>query len=159
MTTPSTPDAPPVPPQEPGWVVARAAGAAPGFRTEITTGAHALTVDEPASVGGGDAGPTPYDLLLAAIGACTAMTVRMYAARKGWPLEEAVVSIRTRRSHAADCAECAEHEKELPRLRLERRVELRGPLTDEQRARMLAIADRCPVKQALQHGVMLHAEP
>jgi uncharacterized OsmC-like protein len=83
----------------------------------------------------------------------------MYAARKGWPLEEAVVSIRTSRTHAADCAECAEHEKELPRLRLERRVELRGPLTDEQRARMLAIADRCPVKQALQHGVVVHAAP
>jgi uncharacterized OsmC-like protein len=143
--------------QEPGWVVARTAGT--GFRTEITAAGHAVTVDEPAAVGGGNAGPSPYDLLLAAIGSCTAMTVRMYAARKGWPLEEAVVSIRTRRSHAADCAECAEHEKALPRLRLERRVELRGPLTDEQRTRMLAIADRCPVKQALQHGVEVHAAP
>ena len=145
--------------QQPGWVVARTGATAPGFRTEIAAGTHAIIADEPASVGGGDAGPTPYDLLLAAIGACTAMTVRMYAARKVWPLEEAVVSIRTRRSHAADCAECAEHEKELPRLRLERRVELRGPLTDEQRARILAIAERCPVKQALQHGVVIHAEP
>jgi putative redox protein len=145
--------------QEPGWVIARAAGTGAGFRTEISAGRHGLTADEPASVGGGNAGPSPYDLLLAAIGACTAMTVRMYAARKGWPLEEVVVAIRTRRSHAADCAECAEHEKELPRLRLERRVELRGPLSDEQRTRILTIADRCPVKQALQHGIVVHAEP
>jgi uncharacterized OsmC-like protein len=144
-------------PAEPGWVVARTRG--PGFRTEIVSGPHGLVVDEPASVGGGEEGPSPYDLLLASIGACTAMTMRMYAARKGWPLEEAVVSIRTRRSHAADCAECAEGEKPLPRLRLERRVELRGALTDEQRARILAIGDRCPVKQALQHGVEVHAAP
>jgi putative redox protein len=152
-----TPPDPTPAPQEPGWVVARSAG--PGFRTEIMSGAHHVTVDEPTSVGGGDEGPTPYDLLLASIGACTAMTLRMYASRKGWPLEEAVVAIRTRRTHAADCAECAEHEKPLPRLRLERRVEIRGPLTDEQRARMLAIADRCPVKQALQHGVVVDIAP
>jgi uncharacterized OsmC-like protein len=88
-----------------------------------------------------------------------AMTLRMYAARKGWPLDEAVVAVRTSRSHAADCEQCAADEKPLPRLRLERRVELHGPLTDEQRARMLTIAERCPVKQALQHGVEVHAAP
>ena len=142
---------------EAGWVVARAAG--PGFRTEISARGHDVTVDEPTGVGGTNAGPTPYDLLLASVGACMAMTLRMYAARKGWPLEEAVVSIRTRRSHAADCAECAEHEKPLPRLRLERRVELRGALDDAQRERLLTIADRGPVKQALQHGVEVHAAP
>ena len=142
---------------EPGWVVARAAG--PGFRTVITSGGHAVTADEPASVGGTNVGPTPYDLLLGSVSACMAMTLRMYAARKGWPLEEAVVAVRTRRAHAADCEQCAEDETPLPRLRLERRVELRGPLTEEQRARMLVIADRCPVKQALQHGVEVHAAP
>ena len=138
-------------PAEPGWVVARTKG--PGFRTEIVSGPHGLVVDEPAAVGGGEEGPSPYDLLLASIGACTAMTIRMYAARKGWPLEEAVVSIRTRRSHAADCEECAEGEKPLPRLRLERRVELRGALDDEQRARLLEIADRCPVHRTLTSNI------
>ena len=132
-----------------GWIVTRNAG--PGYRTEIDTGAHALTVDEPVSVGGSDAGPTPYDLLLAAVGACTAMTVRMYARRKQWPLEGVEVAIRTARSHAADCAECANRGPLAP-LRLERRVRFEGELTDEQRERLLWIADRCPVKQLLGRG-------
>src|SRR5215208_4562466 len=109
-----------------GWVTARTAGR--GFRTEVTAGKHALVVDEPEEVGGSGDGPTPYDYLLTAIGACTAMTLRMYASRKGWPLEEAVVRFRTARSHAADCAEC--ETKAVGVGRLEREVELRGPLDD-----------------------------
>ena len=136
-----------------GWVVARNAGA--GFATELLGGHHTLVADEPVSVGGDDRGPTPYDLLLLSIGACTAMTLRMYAKRKAWPLDEALVALRTARSHAADCEECVARPAGLGPLRLERRVELRGPLTDEQRERLLSIADRCPVKLALQRGIEL----
>jgi putative redox protein len=136
-----------------GWVTARTGGS--GFRTEVTAGKHALVVDEPEDVGGSGDGATPYDYLLTAIGACTAMTLRMYATRKGWPLEEAVVRFRTARSHAADCADCAT--KAVGVGRLEREVEMRGPLTDEQRQRLLAIADRCPVKQTLERGIEIVA--
>jgi len=136
-----------------GWVTARTGGS--GFRTEVTAGKHALVVDEPEDVGGSGDGATPYDYLLTAIGACTAMTLRMYASRKGWPLKEAVVRFRTARSHAADCAEC--ETKAVGVGRLEREVELRGPLTDEQRQRLLAIADRCPVKQTLERGIEIVA--
>jgi len=136
-----------------GWVTARTGGS--GFRTEVTTGKYALVVDEPEDVGGSGDGATPYDYLLTAIGACTSMTLRMYASRKGWPLEEAVVRFRTTRSHAADCADC--ETKAVGVGRLEREVELRGPLTDEQRQRLLAIADRCPVKQTLERGIEIVA--
>ena len=136
-----------------GWVTARTGGS--GFRTEVTAGKHALVVDEPEDVGGSGDGATPYDYLLAAIGACTAMTLRMYASRKAWPLEEAVVHFRTARSHAADCADCAT--KAVGVGRLEREVELRGPLRPEQRRRLMAIADRCPVKQTLERGIEIVA--
>lgn len=132
-----------------GWIVSRNAG--PGFRTDIVAGAHAVVVDEPLAVGGSNMGPTPYDLLLASIGACTAMTVRMYATRKQWPLDAIEVAMRTARAHAADCEECAARDPLAP-LRLERRVVLHGALSDEQRTRLLWIADRCPVKQVLGRG-------
>jgi putative redox protein len=142
-----TPNAPAV--DAGGWIVSRNDGA--GFRTEVAAGAHTVVADEPASFGGTDHGPTPYDLLLAAIGSCTAMTVRMYARRKQWPLERVEVAMRTARSHGADCTECADRSPLAP-LRLERRVTLEGPLDDAQRERLLWIADRCPVKQALGRG-------
>jgi putative redox protein len=132
-----------------GWVTARTAGGS--FRTELRAGTHALVLDEPASVGGGGGGPSPYDLLVGAIAACTSMTLRMYAARKGWPLEAAVVRLRDAPPHAADCERC--ETEEVGVRRLEREVELVGPLTDEQRARLLTIADRCPVKQTLERGL------
>jgi putative redox protein len=135
------------------WVTAHTR--ATGYRTEISAHGHQLVADEPATVGGTDAGPTPYDFLLGAVGACTAMTLRMYANRKGWPLEDAVVRLRNARSYADDCEHC---EKEAVGIRrLERQIELKGPLTDDQRARLLAIADRCPIKQTLERG--LRVEP
>jgi putative redox protein len=137
------------------WLTVRLQGS--GFRTEVRAGAHAFVADEPRAVGGTDAGPTPYDYLLGALGACTAMTVRMYASRKGWPLEEVVVQLRNARSHARDCADC--ESKPVGFRRLERRLELRGPLTEEQRQRLAAIADRCPVKQTLEHGIEIEALP
>jgi putative redox protein len=136
-----------------GWVTAHTGGA--GYRTEVGVRGHAFVADEPASVGGADTGPTPYDYLLGALGACTAMTLRMYANRKGWPLEAATVRLRDARSHAADCENC---EKQAVGIRrIERQIELKGPLTDEQRERLVAIADRCPIKQTLERGLRVEA--
>jgi putative redox protein len=131
-----------------GWVVARAGRR--GFRTEIRAGGHLLVADEPTAVGGTDAGPTPYDYLLGALSGCTAMTLRMYADRKGWPLDEVQVKLRTARSHEADCERCATEDVGITRI--ERKIELSGELTDEQRKRLLQIADRCPVKQTFERG-------
>ena len=136
-----------------GWVTVRTQGS--GFRTEVRAGNHAFVADEPLAVGGTDAGPTPYDYLLGALGACTAMTLRMYAGRKGWPLEEVLVGLRNSRSYAADCEDC--EAKPVGFRRLERRIELRGPLSEEQRRRLLEIADRCPVKQTLGQGIAVEA--
>ena len=129
-------------------VVRNAAG---GYRTEVAAAGHTLVADEPPSVGGTDAGPSPYDFLLGAIGACTAMTVRMYAGRKGWPLEDVTVRLRQGHDYAQDCADCATQAVAIPRI--DREVELSGPLTDEQRERLMYIASRCPVGQTLEKGI------
>ncbi len=126
-----------------------------GYRTEIEVGPHLVLADEPTAVGGTNAGPSPYGYLLGALGGCTAMTLRMYADRRGWPLEGVVVRLRTARSYADDCARC--ETGAIGPARLEREVELAGPLTAEQRARLLAIADRCPIKQTLERGVQVVA--
>jgi uncharacterized OsmC-like protein len=126
---------------------------ASGFRTEVRAGVHALVADEPTSVGGTDAGPTPYELLLGALSSCTAMTLRMYASRKKWPLEGVTVQLRSARSHETDCEHCEAEQVGIGRV--ERRVEFNGPLTDEQRRRLLEIADRCPVKQTLERGLKI----
>ena len=122
-----------------------------GFLTEITVGRHTVVADEPSEVGGTDAGATPYQYLLVALASCTAMTLRMYASRKEWPLERVTVRIRTTQSHAVDCDNCETRPVGLRRL--DRQVELDGALTDEQRQRLLLIADRCPVKQTLARGI------
>ncbi len=122
-------------------------GKASGFAQEIFVGQHRLTADEPTGVGGTNTGPSPYDLLLAALGACTSMTVALYARRKQWPLQETTVRLRHSKAHATDCAECETREGMLDRIDLE--VELAGPLTDEQRSRLLEIAQRCPVHRTL----------
>ena len=134
-----------------GWVQAHLATGA-GFRTEITVRDFAFVADEPTSAGGADGGPTPYEYLLGALAACTAMTLRMYAKRKAWPLEDVIVRLREARSHAADCANCETEAVGIRRI--ERQVELRGAITDEQRGRLLQIADRCPVKQTLERGLV-----
>ena len=122
-------------------------GGAAGFAQEIAVGAHHLAADEPISASGTDTGPNPYDLLLASLGSCTSMTVALYARRKGWPLEAVAVRLRHSRIHAADCADCETREGMIDRI--ERDIELAGALTDEQRARLLEIADRCPVHRTL----------
>jgi uncharacterized OsmC-like protein len=122
-------------------------GAADGFVQEIVAGRHELRSDEPASAGGTDAGPTPYDLLLAALGACTSMTVALYARRKQWPLTSVTVRLNHSRVHAQDCAVCDQEQTMLTVI--ERDVEFEGPLSDDQRARLLDIAERCPVHLTL----------
>ncbi|MDH3271248.1 MAG: bifunctional alpha/beta hydrolase/OsmC family protein, partial [Gemmatimonadota bacterium] len=121
------------------------------FLTDIAIGRHTLVADEPVSVGGQGAGPTPYDYLLAGLGACTSMTLQMYAGRKEWPLEEVRVRLRHRRLHKKDCTECDEDDGRLDVV--DREVELLGPLDDAQRGRLMEIADRCPVHRTLDAGV------
>jgi len=128
-----------------GSVVVR--GSAAGFAQEIVAGPHRMVADEPVSVGGTDTGPTPYDFLLAALGACTSITVGMYARRRGWPLEEVTVNLRRAKLHASDCAECETREGMLDRI--ERDIHFAGSLTNEQRSKLLEIANKCPVHRTL----------
>jgi putative redox protein len=116
------------------------------YTQRITAGHHQLGADEPAPIGD-DTGPTPYDLLLAALGACTSMTVRMYANRKGWPLTQVRVTLRHSRIHAQDCADCETRVGWIDHI--DRDIELAGDLDDTQRQRLLHIAERCPVHQTL----------
>jgi uncharacterized OsmC-like protein len=119
----------------------------PGTYTQqITARHHQLVVDEPRPIGD-DAGPTPYDLLLAGLGACTSITVRMYADRRGWPLETVRVTLRHSRIHAKDCADCETTKGWITHVECD--VELTGDLDDAQRQRLLQIAERCPVHQTL----------
>ena len=136
-----------------GWVTTRIGPLR--YRTEVRAGAHTFVADEPVTAGGADTGPTPYDYLLGALGGCTAMTLRMYADRKGWPLDGVSVRLRTARSHAQDCEGCEASDVGITWL--EREIELSGSLTEEQRHRLVQIADRCPVKQTLERGIRVRA--
>jgi putative redox protein len=128
-----------------GTVIVTGAGSGT-YRQQITAGHHQLVADEPRPIGD-DAGPNPYDLLLAALGSCTSMTLRMYADRKGWPLEQVRVTLRHSRIHAKDCAECETSIGFVDQI--DRDIELTGDLDDTQRERLLYMADRCPVHQTL----------
>ena len=132
----------------------RVAQAAAGrFAQDIQAGKHRLRADEPESSGGDDTGPTPYDLLLGALGACTAMTLRLYAERKRLPLEHVAVSLRHARIHAADCADCETQQGRIDHI--ERTIALEGALDEASRARLLEIADRCPVHRTLESKVRI----
>ena len=119
-----------------------------GFAQRIEAGGHVLASDEPVSAGGTDTGPDPYALLLAALGACTSMTIRLYAARKKWPVERVTVRLRHERIYAKDCEDCVE-KKDGHVERITREVGLSGPLSAEQKARLIEIAERCPVHKTL----------
>ena len=136
-----------------GEVVVSEAGDGKFAQHISIAGRHGLRADEPPGVGGGDTGPTPYDLLLAGLGACTTMTLRIYADRKKWPLERAHVALRHDKIHAADCEACESAEGKIDSI--ERVIRLEGDLDPEQRASLLAIAEKCPVHRTLHSEVMV----
>lgn len=131
-------------------VVASASG---GYAQTIQARKHTLLADEPVAVGGTDTGPDPYELLLASLGACTSMTVQMYAKQKGWPLASVTVRLRHSKVHAQDCADCEQASGYVDVI--EKYVDVTGELTAEQRARLLEIADRCPVHRTLAREVKI----
>ncbi len=135
---------------EPGTVLVRETRRGQ-FQQEIISGPHRLIADEPVKAGGLDSGPGPYDLLLAALGACTSMTLRLYADRKQLPLQRTIVRLRHDKIHAADCADCETKEGMIDRI--ERAITLEGDLDAEQRARLLEIADKCPVHRTLESEI------
>ncbi|WP_020102493.1 OsmC family protein [Mycobacterium sp. 360MFTsu5.1] len=139
MTTPS-----------PEGTVTVAESGAGKYTQEIIAGGHRLIADEPRPFGD-DAGPSPYDLLLSALGACTSMTIRMYADKKELPLEQVRVSLQHSRIHAKDCAECETQQGMVDHI--DRDIQLIGDLDDDQREKLLAIAERCPVHRTLTSSV------
>ena len=136
----------------PGVVIVEDSDAGPLAET-IRSGVHVLRADEPVANGGNDTGPSPYDYLLAALGSCTAMTLRLYARMKKLPLQKVTVRLKHEKIHATDCAECETKEGKIDRI--ERLIELEGPLSDEQRQRLLEIANRCPVHRTLSSEISI----
>jgi uncharacterized OsmC-like protein/alpha/beta superfamily hydrolase len=127
-----------------------------GLTTDILAEGHRLIADEPVSIGGNGSGPTPYGYLLAGLGACTAMTLRMYADRKAWPLDSVTVKLNQQKIHAADCAGCQTKEGKLDQI--EREIELSGALDDQQEQRLIQIADRCPVHRTLNYEIVIKSK-
>jgi putative redox protein len=123
------------------------------FGETVRAGTHVLPADEPVTSGGNEAGPDPYEYLLAALGTCTAMTLRMYARQKKWPLEKVSVRLKHDKIYAADCAACETKEGKISQI--DRQIHLEGPLSDEQRQRLLAIADKCPVHNTLVSEIVI----
>lgn len=128
-------------------------GRAGTFETRISARGHTLVAGEPPSVGGADEGPTPYELLLGALGACTSITLLMYAKNKGWPLERVTVELKHDRIHAADCGDCETKEGRVDHI--ETTLRLEGPLDEAQRERLLQIAHNCPVHKTLAGEIKL----
>jgi uncharacterized OsmC-like protein len=126
-----------------------------GFRTQIAAGRHRLIADEPKVVGGADEGPSPYELLLAALGACTAMTLKMYVERKNLPITDVEVLLSFDRIHIDDCESCLKEERSNDQevQHISRLIYVTGDVTEEQKERLLYIAGRCPVH------VTLHSNP
>ena len=120
----------------------------------ITVGSHSFLADEPASLGGAGSGAGPYDLLLAALGACTSMTMRLYAERKGWPLTAISVRLRHAKIHASDCADCETRDDAWVD-EISKEIALEGPLDSTQRERLIEIAARCPVHRTLESEVKI----
>ena len=139
-----------------GTVIVASTGAGP-FDQILLDGRHTLRADEPVAAGGSDAGPGPYELLLMALGSCTSMTVNLYAARKKWPLEQVVVRLQHSRVHAEDCVDCEDPKSKIDRI--DKSVELIGSLDEAQRARLLQIADQCPVHRTLTSKIEIRTTP
>lgn len=126
------------------------------FQQKIRAGAHQFVADEPPSVGGKDTGPTPYDLLLAGLGACTSMTLRMYARHKGIPLETISVELNHAKVHAKDCEDCESKTGMIDEIN--RTISVTGDLTSEQREKLLTIADKCPVHRTLENEIKIRTK-
>ncbi len=139
-----------------GVVVVR--GGAQGFVQEISAGRHRLTADEPVAAGGTDRGPTPYDLLLAALGSCMSMTIALYARTKKWPLETVVIRLSHSRIHARDCADCVVRDDTMLD-RIDTKVELSGALTAEQHSKLMEVAHKCPVHRTLTSEIDIREVP
>ena len=150
-TTDTPADSTPPDPAE-GLVVVTESGTG-GYAQQITVGPHRLTADEPRPIGT-DIGPSPYDLILAGLGACTSMTVRMYAERKKWPLKKVTVTLRHDRVHATDCADCETVVGQIDHIA--RLLRLEGDLDEDQRQRLAEIADKCPVHRTLHSEIIVH---
>lgn len=131
---------------EPGWIKVVESGEGK-FTEHLLDGRHRLLADEPVAAGGNDRGPGPYELLLMSLGACTTMTLRLYADRKRWPLQRVSVELRHHKIHAEDCADCETKHGMLDRI--ERVIALEGALDAAQRQRLMEIADMCPVHRTL----------
>lgn len=127
-----------------------------GFTTAMKVGSHYLTADEPVSAGGNDFGPSPYELLSAGLASCTAMTLQMYAKRKKWPLEQVKVHTCYGKNHAEDCKNCESEQAKIDTFT--RTLELKGPLNEEQRQRLLEIANKCPVHRTLRSEISIQTE-
>ncbi len=137
---------------EPGEIIVRETRGG-NLQQEVIAGRHHFLADEPVSVGGTDSGPGPYDLLLAALGACTSMTVRLYADRKQWPLKRTTVKLKHGRIYAKDCAECETKEGMIDHI--DRVIAFEGELDAEQHRRLMEIADKCPVHRTLESEVKI----
>jgi putative redox protein len=132
-------------------------GGAKNFQQEVTAREHHFIADEPANAGGGDAGPDPYDYLLASLGVCTSMTVGFYARRNKWPLENVTVALSHSRVHARDCEECDTKDGMVDRIDVE--VKLEGSLTSEQQAKLMDVAAKCPVHRTLTSEINIRLRP
>jgi len=127
---------------------------ADSYTTEGRGRDHTMILDEPENLGGNDLGPTPYEYILAALGACTSITLRMYANRKGWDLEEVKVHLERERVHITDSEKCPDGNCRIEKI--ERHLELTGDLTEEQRIKLLEIADKCPVHKTLTGDIKIN---
>ncbi|HZY64411.1 MAG: OsmC family protein [Actinomycetota bacterium] len=128
-----------------------------GLHTEISVNGHTLVADEPKNLGGTGAGPDPYGYLVSALGACTAMTLRMYADRKGWSLDSVTVRLEHQKVHAKDCESCETENGKLDRIGLD--IELEGDLEEDQREKLLEIAAKCPVHRTLTSETLIEFTP
>lgn len=126
------------------------------FTQEIVIGNHTLTADEPIESGGNDSGPSPYDFLLAALGSCTSMTLRMYADFKKIPLKKVIVKLQYDRIYAKDCVDCENSNSRIDHIN--RQIELQGDLSEEHRKKLLEIAKKCPVHRTLTSKILITTE-
>jgi putative redox protein len=121
------------------------------YKTVMTAGSHELIADEPENVGGNDEGPDPYDYLLMALGSCSVITMKMYADRKGWPVEDIYIEMRHYKAHAEDCEDCDDPKARIDKI--EKDIIVEGELSEEQLDRLLEISKKCPVHKTLLNDV------